>query len=420
MTSSRQIHQHQVTAYPHEHPSGVGRADAKKLNVEAGQARAGKSTTEFDEHRTVDQTSTPSTSPVREPPPEELMIEGLDADDQYIMVEDEFLATAQAFTAHLHQAEYTRKKKQAKAEHATKVINITQQRPTDTRTPMSNETRKNIEREASAARHQAALDKMKREAGRPLVDSELEDNVDEGASEEDRDDDPWVGTSLQPLMVASRQPRPLVGLQGIWSSTKAALGYSQPTETSGAPGKGNEATLKARPRPAIIDDATASSDDDDLDVQARITYTPSRPLRTKTPAAIPRPRKAASPSTSTSPTRPGPRPSPIKRPHVNTSRCQTTSGSPSSACRKRSLLPTPRGSSSSSSRFAKFFDELDEPAKEPGPGPSPARRQVTSEGIDPPLSRVKPFTSRSEKTGDRDQDDEKLRIQRLDQVPTFL
>lgn len=38
---------------------------------------------------------------------------GLDGDDIYVMVEDEFLATAQTFTQHLHQAEYHRLRKQA-------------------------------------------------------------------------------------------------------------------------------------------------------------------------------------------------------------------------------------------------------------------------------------------------------------------
>ena len=35
---------------------------------------------------------------------------GLNADDIYVMVEDEFLATAQLYTQHLHQAEYQRLK----------------------------------------------------------------------------------------------------------------------------------------------------------------------------------------------------------------------------------------------------------------------------------------------------------------------
>ncbi|KAK2836920.1 hypothetical protein FQN49_006589 [Arthroderma sp. PD_2] len=412
---------------------GSGHVDAKRVDAsEDCSARVGKGTTELDEHWAIEWT-TPSTSPVREPPSEELMIDGLDADDQYIMVEDEFLATAQAFTAHLHQAEYTRKKKQAKAEHATKVMNMTQRRPTDSRTPMSNETRKNIEREASSARHQEALDKMKQDAGRPLVDSELEDD-DVGASEEDRDDDPWVGTSLQTLMVTTRQPRPLVGLQGIRSSTKAALGYSQPAHsgaTVASRDRRKDVTAKAGPisnirpasTPAVADDATASSEDDDLDVQPRLSGIPSRPppiqqqsktLGSKPPAALPR----TGESTSTSATRPDPIPSPIKRPHGNISRSQSThsGSSSSSACRKRSLSSKPRGSSSS--RFAKFFDELDEPAKEPGP--SPVKRQVKIEPRDPPLSRAKPFKPRHEQAGDQDQDDEKLRKQRLNQVPTFL
>ncbi len=36
------------------------------------------------------------------------MIDGLEDDDKYRMVEDEFVATAGTFTAHLHAAEYQR------------------------------------------------------------------------------------------------------------------------------------------------------------------------------------------------------------------------------------------------------------------------------------------------------------------------
>ncbi|KAM5457349.1 hypothetical protein MaudCBS49596_000544 [Microsporum audouinii] len=374
---------------------------------------------------------TPSTSPAREPPSEELMIEGLDADDQYIMVEDEFLATAQAFTAHLHQAEYVRKKKRAKEENATKVLNMTQRRPTDPRMPMNNVTRKNMEREVSNVRRQEALEKMKHDAGRPAVDSEMEDDdEDVGASDEDCDDDPWVGTSLQALMVTSKRPRPLMGLEGLRSSTKAALGYSRPTNTSsGAAGaskdketdimSGSLSNIRPRSKPGFADDSTASSDDDDLDMQ---TGAPSRPpaiqARTKTAAPSLRAPPAALPCTEEAIARADPVPLPIKQPHVDTSRSRSfqsgSSSSTASACGKRSLSPPkPRGSPSS--RFAKFFDELDEPAKEPGP--SPAKRQVKIGGKDPLLGQMKPF--QPEKTGDRDED-EKLRKQRLNQVPTFL
>ncbi|PNS18427.1 hypothetical protein CAC42_6244 [Sphaceloma murrayae] len=57
---------------------------------------------------------TPSTSPPPPLPVEEPMREGYSADDIYMMVEDEFMSTAQQFTQHLHRAEYKRLQKQAR------------------------------------------------------------------------------------------------------------------------------------------------------------------------------------------------------------------------------------------------------------------------------------------------------------------
>ncbi|KDB23130.1 hypothetical protein H109_04948 [Trichophyton interdigitale MR816] len=379
---------------------------------------------------------TPPASPVREPPSEEFMIDGLDADDQYIMVEDEFLSTARSFTAHLHQAEYTRKRKQAKTENASKVMKMTQRRPIDPKTSMSNATKRSIQRESSDMQRLEALEKMKEDAGRPEVDdSDMEEIKDEeiGMSDEDRDDDPWVGTSLQALMVTAKQSRPLMGLHGIKSSTKAALGYSRPADTSGGVekslrDKGADEGVKARPisnirppsRADATEDFTASSEDDDLGVQARtLSRPPAISARNKTsvpvctskltPVALPH-KRDSTPSI----TRADPAPSPIKQPHVNIRESQSSSSGSSSPATRSSSAPKPRGSSSS--RFAKLFDELDdEPAKEPGP--SPAKRQVKIEQSDPSFDQIKTF--QPEDAGGREEG-KKLRKQRLNQVPTFL
>ncbi|KAK4158066.1 hypothetical protein C8A00DRAFT_11157 [Chaetomidium leptoderma] len=73
----------------------------------------------------------PSTSPPPEPLKEEclttsdrFMVEGIDDDDKYRMVEDEFLAVAKQFTQHLHAAEYQRLKGLAKSENAETIQNI--------------------------------------------------------------------------------------------------------------------------------------------------------------------------------------------------------------------------------------------------------------------------------------------------------
>ncbi|KAK0736125.1 hypothetical protein B0T21DRAFT_288148 [Apiosordaria backusii] len=53
-----------------------------------------------------------------------LMMEGIDKDDKYRMVEDEFLAVAGGFTRHLHAAEYQRLKGLAKSQNAETISNI--------------------------------------------------------------------------------------------------------------------------------------------------------------------------------------------------------------------------------------------------------------------------------------------------------
>lgn len=52
------------------------------------------------------------------------MIPGALNDDKYRMVEDEFLSTAQRFTAHLHRAEYNRLKSIAKTQNAAAIREI--------------------------------------------------------------------------------------------------------------------------------------------------------------------------------------------------------------------------------------------------------------------------------------------------------
>jgi hypothetical protein len=68
------------------------------------------------------------------------MEEGLDGDDAYIMVEDEFQAVAKGFTQHLHHAEYVRLKNLAKTQNASTINTIS--RPVDSITEMREETKK--------------------------------------------------------------------------------------------------------------------------------------------------------------------------------------------------------------------------------------------------------------------------------------
>jgi len=136
------------------------------------------------------------------------MLEGYNADDAYIMVEDEFQAVAQAFTARLHQAEYKRLMRKAK-----------EAPPKELPEPapgMSIETKKQLERSRLLERQR----------------SSLQDVTNGGAEEEDLDDekvdDPWSGTHLAGLMGGSRQSKTsLVGLERMTSNTRAAQGFGR-------------------------------------------------------------------------------------------------------------------------------------------------------------------------------------------------
>lgn len=173
---------------------------------------------------------TPSTSPPPASPTEEyahssgncsppliiyrLMREGFDQDDVYIMVEDEFYAIAQSFTQHLHYAEYMRMKKAAKNAAPAAIRSIA--RPIDSKTVMREELKRKKQSEALAAKQQAGL--------KQSVAGKLDPATDE---DENAEDDPWVGTSLQGLMATPRKSQQaLVGLDRIKSSTRAAAGYA--------------------------------------------------------------------------------------------------------------------------------------------------------------------------------------------------
>ncbi|TQB70371.1 hypothetical protein MPDQ_000637 [Monascus purpureus] len=222
---------------------------------------------------------TPPTSPIQRCPPSEendqnrFLIEGLDNDDIYVMVEDEFYAVAQTFTRNLHYAEYVRRKKEAKLRNEATIRGIS--RPTDGVTSMTDETRRRKVSEALSARQKAGLNQTM--GKRPRVDSEDERDGLEAEDAEEDGDGLWAGTSLHNLMMSPRSARSLVGLQGVKSSTRAAAGYSQ-TSNSSRSRTGNagfSSPLRRpqaetpRPVPIEVDDDTASEeDDDDLNIPA--------------------------------------------------------------------------------------------------------------------------------------------------------
>jgi hypothetical protein len=181
------------------------------------------------------------------------MREGLDHDDKYIMVEDEFYAVAQSFTRYLHHAEYIRRRNLAKMENASVLKDIG--RPTDGRTKMHPETIKRRESEKLRDKQNKGLEAIG--SGRPRVDSEDEESeVDKEAPDAVLADDPWIGTCLHNFMTSPRKSRSLIGLERIKSSTRAAAGYCQASD------KRSRAFRHPSASGYNLGEETASEDDD--------------------------------------------------------------------------------------------------------------------------------------------------------------
>ncbi|GES60209.1 hypothetical protein ATEIFO6365_0002054100 [Aspergillus terreus] len=236
---------------------------------------------------------TPPSSPIQRCPSEEFvllpplslthklnpcrsLIEGLDHDDIYMMVEDEFYAVAQSFTQHLHYAEYVRRKKEAKRQNADAIRQLA--RPTDGVTPVSAEMKRRDTAEALAERQNRGLEEMR--PNRPRVDSEEEAGVDE--DDEDEDDDAFAGTSLHGLMTSPRKARSLVGMQGVKSTTRAAAGFLRAPGTTRAV-EGHETVSEGE------------DEDDDLDGAVETPIVARGDARPKTKPRSP-PRRMSTPT----------------------------------------------------------------------------------------------------------------------------
>ena len=149
------------------------------------------------------------------------------------MVEDEFLATAQTFTRHLHHAEYQRLRKEARERNTSNISNIS--RPTDGATHMREELRKRKEAQSRQAKVRRGVNDMlasARKTGKQGEESESDDDM-----RESDEDEPWRGTQLHSFM--TRAPRhdlkSLTGIQGLKSRTRAAAGFRKTGAHSQSP-----------------------------------------------------------------------------------------------------------------------------------------------------------------------------------------
>jgi hypothetical protein len=181
------------------------------------------------------------------------MKDGLAGDDIWVMVEDEFLATAKAFTAHLHHAEYQRLKGLARAGMKRKSdgssignsndkdwagsVGRTIARPVDGRARLSGE-----------ARNWVRAEELKEEQGRALmnVGADLQERKNDG--EEEWEDDVWRSNPrLAGLMVRREHSSKLVGLVGTQTQTQ------------------QQARLVERVRDDVVISLCSEDDEDDLD-----------------------------------------------------------------------------------------------------------------------------------------------------------
>nr|POF16289.1 hypothetical protein CFP56_23807 [Quercus suber] len=159
--------------------------------------------------RAIRPARTPSTSPPPAPPEVEFMQEGFDADDIWMMVEDEFYATAQKFTRHIHRAEYDRLRRLARS-RGDRILQALE-RGTDGRTKQSTELKRKLEAEKRGRKIQGEIKKAV------------------GEESEGEDEDAYMlDAHLAGLMTGSQAvERDLTGIVKARSNTRAAAGYDR-------------------------------------------------------------------------------------------------------------------------------------------------------------------------------------------------
>ena len=193
------------------------------------------------------------------------MIEGLDNDDKYVMVEDEFETVAKAFTRHLHHAEYSRLKKLAREQNAQSINNIV--RPVDARTKIRQPTQKMMRQQSNTKMQNATI------KGLLDVTKAATENPMDVESDSDTEGDPWVGTSLHGLMASPKHSQKLLSsLVDIESKTRATAGCSAAALRSSNPSwplqSSQSASIQDSSQRRPVGDAgstTEEEDDDNLD-----------------------------------------------------------------------------------------------------------------------------------------------------------
>lgn len=237
-----------ITPKPVKRP----RIQTSDLNEESPSSSASAT---YRENRRDDRQPSSSPIPVPDisPPSPEFMKEGVDADDAWVMVEDEFLGTANLFTQHLHRAEYQRLKELVGTQNELVTRNIT--RPVVSDAKVVGETAKRMEADAKSSSQRKVLQ----------------------AITKGKEDTPW----MQDPRLAGLMNRPpassalLASRTGAKANTRAAAGFakahpSPPPRISQE--KFTSTSSKSRPsglaglaREIEKPDTSDDDDDDDLD-----------------------------------------------------------------------------------------------------------------------------------------------------------
>jgi hypothetical protein len=213
------------------------------------------------------------------------MIEGIDHDDKYRMVEDEFLAVAGEFTRHLHAAEYQRLRGLAKSQNAETIQNISR--------PVTGEMTDLVKR-----RHAALHTASKQRKG-------IASALGKRAKNEDEDSTRRTFTSLQGLMDSPRkQVAPLsltTGSRAGTASRDAVDASPSRRRLGGSDGKGllrtsssgvSDGKYRAQSVRFKREPTPDSDDGDDDDLDRPPAWRPKPGVRRRdqaTESSIPRP-----------------------------------------------------------------------------------------------------------------------------------
>lgn len=197
------------------------------------------------------------------------MREGYAADDGWLMVEDEFLSTAQLFTQHLHHAEYVRLKSVAR-ERERERAQSSVVRPPD--------MKRQVEKEVPDAKLRAGA-----KASAVIHDEESDAE----------DDDPWLrDPHLAGLM--EREKRPALLLKGTGAgraSVRAGAGLDvqrgQQSSSSRTDGKARDTKAPAERDESVADrdalgqatlvEKRQNEDDSDDDLDAPVRFNAAAP-----------------------------------------------------------------------------------------------------------------------------------------------